>query len=292
MDIDLIEHLLYEDESESLDFKRDQYPFNRASDDEKSELLKDILAFANAWRRITAYILIGVVEVKGGRSKPVGLIEHLDDANLQQFVNSKTNKPVSFRYEVIPIDEVEIGVISVPIQNRPIFVKRDYKRVKKDLVYIRRSSSTDIADADEIFRMGEVIHQKVKPRLILVSRVSTQKLGDFVVAIENRAGSGIATAPYLELELPAAFCLNFYGIDGNGNHGLPKLAQDFNNEQKPKFAGDATTVIHPATTLDVTRLSYRGPIEQMPASIELPYKVAAEGLNAVQDKITIVLRNV
>ena len=42
----LFESLLHEEESSSLDFKRDQYPFVGASDDDKSELLKDILAFA------------------------------------------------------------------------------------------------------------------------------------------------------------------------------------------------------------------------------------------------------
>ena len=63
-----MEKLLNEDESSALDFKRDQYPFEKASDEQKSEFLKDILAFANAWRRTDAYILVGVEDVKGGRS--------------------------------------------------------------------------------------------------------------------------------------------------------------------------------------------------------------------------------
>jgi predicted HTH transcriptional regulator len=46
---------------------------SKLADDEKSELLKDILGFANAWRRATAYILIGVKEVRGGRSNVVGI---------------------------------------------------------------------------------------------------------------------------------------------------------------------------------------------------------------------------
>jgi len=63
-----IEELLYEEESSTLDFKQEQYKFIRANDYQKSELLKDILAFANAWRREDAYILIGVEEIKGGRN--------------------------------------------------------------------------------------------------------------------------------------------------------------------------------------------------------------------------------
>ncbi|CAN5374670.1 MAG: AlbA family DNA-binding domain-containing protein [Pyrinomonadaceae bacterium] len=68
MNATLMEKLLNEDESSALDFKRDQYPFEKASDEQKSEFLKDILAFANAWRRTDAYILVGVEDVKGGRS--------------------------------------------------------------------------------------------------------------------------------------------------------------------------------------------------------------------------------
>ncbi len=67
MDNVLFERLLYEEEGPTLDFKRDQYRFAKATDSDKSELLKDILGFANAWRRSDAYILIGVEDVRGGR---------------------------------------------------------------------------------------------------------------------------------------------------------------------------------------------------------------------------------
>ncbi|MGH7393589.1 MAG: AlbA family DNA-binding domain-containing protein [Candidatus Rokuibacteriota bacterium] len=96
MNDELFERLLYEEEGPTLDFKREQYRFASASDEEKAELLKDILGFANAWRRSEAYILIGVGEVRGGRSMALGIsaADHLDDHSLQQFVNSKTNRPV------------------------------------------------------------------------------------------------------------------------------------------------------------------------------------------------------
>ena len=73
MDLQLLESLLYQEESEALDFKIQQYPFSEATDEQKSELLKDILAFANAWRQTDAYILIGVQEVIGGRSIARGI---------------------------------------------------------------------------------------------------------------------------------------------------------------------------------------------------------------------------
>jgi len=111
MDTNLIEQLLNESESAYLDYKRDQYPFDGADEDVKSELLKDILAFTNAWRRTDAYILIGVQEIKGSRSDVIGITKHLEDHVLQQFVNSKTQQPITFSYIPIIFDAQQIGVI-------------------------------------------------------------------------------------------------------------------------------------------------------------------------------------
>lgn len=159
MDTKLLEELLYENEGTTLDFKQEQYPFEKASDKEKAELLKDILSFANSWRRADAYILIGIQEVKGGKSNVIGITQHLEEASLQQFVNSKTNRPVSFSYEAFTFEEKQIGIIRIPIQERPIFLKRDFGKLPKDIVYIRRGSSTDIANPDEIAKMGVAIFE-------------------------------------------------------------------------------------------------------------------------------------
>lgn len=153
----LLEQLLYEDESPTLDFKRDQYPFEGAGNDEKSELLKDILSFVNGWRRFDAYILIGVEEVKGGRSSVVGVTTHLDDAKLQQFVNSKTQRPAHFTYHQAKLENKDIGVLYIPPQERPLYLKKAFGKLERQTVYIRRSSSTDIASPDEIAKMGQAI---------------------------------------------------------------------------------------------------------------------------------------
>ena len=134
-----------------------QYPFAKATDEEKSELLKDILGFANCWRRAEAFILIGVQEVQGGRSIVYGVSDHLQDHSLQQFVTSLTNRPVQFGYEACEFEGQQVGIIRVPIQRRPVFLKRDYGKLRKGEVYIRRGSSTDPtrpADPDEIALMG------------------------------------------------------------------------------------------------------------------------------------------
>jgi hypothetical protein len=159
MDVTLFERLLYEEESPTLDFKKEQYRFVKASEEEKSELLKDILGFANAWRRSEAYILIGVEEVRGARSNVLGInaTDHLDDHALQQFVNNLTNRPVRFHYAAFGCEGKQVGIFRIEEQQRPIYLKRDYGKLEKEKVYVRRGSSTDPtkpASLDEVAQMG------------------------------------------------------------------------------------------------------------------------------------------
>jgi hypothetical protein len=145
--------LLFRGESDSLDFKRDQYPFAGAADHVKSELLKDILAMANSWRTETAYILIGVDDTKTPK-EVTGITDHFDDASLQQFVNQKTHKPIVFSYQKTELKGKSIGVIEVPLQTRPFYLLKDYGKLKANTVYLRRGSATDEAAPDEICEIG------------------------------------------------------------------------------------------------------------------------------------------
>lgn len=160
MNKNLFERLLYEEESTTLDFKQEQYRFSKASDEDKSELLKDILGFANAWRRTEAYILVGVEDIRGQRANVVGLSnDHLDDHSLQQFVNSLTNRTVRFHYGAFNFEGKQVGIICIDEhQDRPLYIKTNYGKLKKNEVYIRRGSSTDPtkpAGPDELATMGQ-----------------------------------------------------------------------------------------------------------------------------------------
>lgn len=174
LDSEQLELLLNQDEGVALDFKRNQYPFEGADEAVKSELLKDILAFANASREATAYILVGVEEVKGRRNKVVGVDRYLDDAQIQQFVNSKTQRPVDFSFQYISIYNRTVGVIEIPVQIRPIHLIKKYGKVGAKEVYIRRGSSTDIASPDEIAQMGNTNTTDIVDTPALVDNVTNR----------------------------------------------------------------------------------------------------------------------
>ena len=154
MDKGLFETLLNKTESEELDFKSEQYKLD--TEEQKAEFIKDVLAFANAWKTSDAYIICGVLE-KDGRAENIEKVDHhLEDNNLQQLVCSKTNKPPRFTYEPFTYEEKELGIIIIyKDQDRPIYLRKNFGWLKANEVYIRRGSSTGIASPDEIKKMGE-----------------------------------------------------------------------------------------------------------------------------------------
>lgn len=170
----LIEQLLYKGEGAALDYKSRQYPFSGASDDEKSELLKDILSFVNSWRSETAYILIGV---KDGAEDLVELDVDIDDSRLQQFINGKTVRPIHFSYKSVMYRGVRLGLYSIPQQDRPVFIKKKYGKVEPNTVYVRRGSSTAIADPIEIAKMGSVGATVAAVSQTLVPRFTVKVVG-------------------------------------------------------------------------------------------------------------------
>lgn len=166
-----IDELLQESEGTSLDFKRDQYRFGKAASiDDKVCFLKDILSFANSFRRTDAFVLIGIHAVKNGAKEIVGISDHLDDASIQQFVNSKTNRPIEFAYEVVQYEGKSIGVIHIPLQNRPFFLTKQLGSIRAGEVWYRLGSSNAIASPDIIVRMASTqngVEASKEPRIEL-----------------------------------------------------------------------------------------------------------------------------
>jgi len=151
---ELLDALRYKSEGTDLDFKSEQYRFAGGNDFEKSEMLKDILAMANAWRDGTGYILLGLKDNRPHLAEVVGISESIDDSRLQQFVNSKVKPKLTFRYEEHLYEGKTVGVIVIPKQKRPFFIANLYGKLKSNVAYVRRGSSTDEAEPTEVAAMA------------------------------------------------------------------------------------------------------------------------------------------
>jgi len=160
-------------EGEVLDFKERQYAIRAGGEHARAAFIKDILAFANTLRTSEAAILCGVKEEAPGNVQVCGVVEHLADADLQQMVSEKTNRPVRFRYERVEYEGKDLGVIRIERrQSRPLYLRNNYGQLRANIVYVRRGSSTGEATPDEIQQMtllpttlpmdGEKIHPNLK----------------------------------------------------------------------------------------------------------------------------------
>jgi hypothetical protein len=146
-----------DNENPKIDFKR---TLHITTKENKAELIKDIIAITNSEsvNDPNGYYIIGAHRT---RLFDISSL-NLDDATLQQIVNSNCHKPIEFQFRQFPINGNTIGVIIVPkSNNRPHHVLVDYfndsgnKILQKGTIFIRRGSSTDIATREDLDLMYE-----------------------------------------------------------------------------------------------------------------------------------------
>lgn len=151
---ELLNALRYKSEGTDMDFKSAQYRFIGGSEDDKAEILKDILAMANAWRDGPGRILLGFKDQRPHPAEVVGISESIDDAKVQQFVHAKVKPKLMFSYEEHLYEGKTIGVITIPKQKRAFYLAHAYGKLKSNVVYVRRGSSTGEAEPPEITAMA------------------------------------------------------------------------------------------------------------------------------------------
>jgi len=146
---EMIQMLKSYPEQSKFEWKRD---LNISNPHKKSEIVKDVIAIANAHGSSDGYILYGV---DPRENDPIqGITSSLDDATIQQIVNSKIDRSIDFQYYEQEIDGRKIGVLKInKNQKRPFIVNGDYGVLKKDTILIRKGSSTDAANRDDLQKM-------------------------------------------------------------------------------------------------------------------------------------------
>ena len=135
------------------------------------------------------------------------------------------------------------------------------RRSRKDWKFYLRIGSGTIPM--EYFQISDMFGKRPQPKLELCLE-ATGKIGPFVadpsphrylwMGLSN-AGRGIAKFPGVRFKRVSGGLILFpYGIDGNGNHGLPLRPSD---NEWVIFRGGVDDVIYPGTTLKITQLLQR-----------------------------------
>lgn len=141
----------YDREGTKLDFKREQYRKEKYKD-----LIKDIMAMANATREGKRYIITGVKDLPSGDKEyfPIPKEDFVDQATYQQVLRENVEPSIDFSYYPVEVDGNWVGVCEIDnCNNPPYMMKKDFNGLSKGDCFVRKGSQQEKMtrrDLDEI----------------------------------------------------------------------------------------------------------------------------------------------
>lgn len=154
-----------EDESVTLDFKREIY-----TKEKNQEFLKDVVAFANALSNDPyRYIVIGVKEQSGLKEYFDIKREDVGDvANYQQLIDQNIEPNIPINIDYVEVNNKNLAIFKIgPCDNAPYMFKKDYRKMKQGMIYIRTGTTTRLVNRQELDLMYQN-KQKINRKDILV----------------------------------------------------------------------------------------------------------------------------
>ena len=132
--------LIQQREGTKLDFK---LKIDISSESGKKELAKDVCAIANS-KGGRGYLIIGV-EDKTKRLVGINKAKALDEEKIQQVVSSRCEPPIPIKVEIVNIDGIDIGIITIFDGGQ-----KPYQIKETGAFHIRRGSITDTMRKSEL----------------------------------------------------------------------------------------------------------------------------------------------
>ncbi len=189
------------------------------------------------------------------------------------------------QHKAIPISDDEgFAITLIPVSDSgPHMAKAGEDR------YYKRSG--DSFYKMEHFDIEDMFGRRKKPKLSLYTRVmGTGENAQIIIGIHND-GRGVAKAPYLAFSVDHPFHVAPYGLDGNRNEGLPTL-RFASGELQSCYGAGSNFVIHPGTTLEVTKLRTAGnptPANAPTQDISIEYAITAEDIQMLRNTKVITV---
>ena len=154
--MELIDLIQYENEKTGLDFKAVIYKADKFDD-----LLKDIMAMANAALEEDRYIVVGIKHHLDSERVFLGVEEFIDDATYYQLVHSNIEPDINFEYFHVEVAAKKVGVFRIfNCDNPPYLMKKDFKALRRGDGFIRKGTSQMRlmrSDLDKIFAKWQVV---------------------------------------------------------------------------------------------------------------------------------------
>jgi hypothetical protein len=192
--------------------------------------------------------------------------------NLQQFANSKTNRPVSFSYSWVTVEGLQIGVLTIPIQDRPLYLLKDFGRLKANTVYIRRGDTTGEAAPDEVLRMGStggLIRGQPVLELEFADLQTREKLGTSIEFVSQ------------SLEVPSPESLPRYGKPPRTFYGISVDSLDMENSE---YYREIAAYLRDTTFLCPVGLAVANPSTNVAEQVVVTLEFNAGGVTALGEE--------
>ncbi|QQE80435.1 RNA-binding domain-containing protein [Alicyclobacillus sp. SO9] len=149
--MDLEEMVYFENEYTKLDFKKMQY-----RKDQYENLIKDLIAMANADVEGCRYIIIGVKHHAAGTREfsPIDAGDFVDDATYQQLISDNVEPGLPFRYFPLELNDRLFGVFEIDAAvDPPYLMKKDYGKLRRGQSWVRYGSSQRCISRPDLDRM-------------------------------------------------------------------------------------------------------------------------------------------
>lgn len=144
----------YENENTNLDFKREEYAKEKYND-----LIKDVMSMANSPTNQPKYIIIGIKVNAEGNKNFTGLDSLTDQANLENVIQENIEPLIHFNYYPHTYKDKMFGVIEIDNTNQPYMMKKDYKKLYKGDIWVRKGSRQSKATREDLNRMNSFIQE-------------------------------------------------------------------------------------------------------------------------------------
>lgn len=148
----------------------------------------------------------------------------------------------------------------------------------------------------EHYDVIDMFSRKKSPSLSLIAKVhkrtmlhQVQYRYEIIISIANTGGK-IAKFPYLAINCNTAYNVHDFGLDGNRNTGLQKVAN--NAIYRYNYSGGNNTVIYPETILNVDKFVCEVLISDAPEDLKIQYILSAEDMESIKGEIVVESRKI
>lgn len=151
-------------ENTKLDFKREFY-----HKEKYSELIKDVMAMANAHVEDTKYIIFGVKLSEDGSRSFHSAQDIKDQAEIEQLIHNNIEPTIELSFYPYQFKDHQFAILEIQgFNDRPYLIKKDYKGIKAGDSLIRKGSTTSPMSRDDFDKIYLNNSKNINPRKIKV----------------------------------------------------------------------------------------------------------------------------